>query len=243
MTDDRGISPRSKRIVATHAAIAGLCPLIPIPFIDDLALRRVLQHMDRSLFAAHGLTLPRSGAKILNATPSRWWRGAVTSIVMFPVKKVLRKVVYVFAIKDCAEVASATFHDGWLLAHVVEDRPPRAEDPAYLRRVRKAMLKTYEAVDPAPLRRAMVGSFLGARVGVRHGFQALRRLLRGEAARTTESPAPATGVEAQLSAGVSAAANSEWKYMAALERTFRRHLGLAERGEGTTAAGGSPQGA
>lgn len=247
--DDRGISPRAKRIVAAHAALAGLCPLIPVPFLDDLAIRRIVQRMDRTLYAAHGLKLPRSGAKILHATPSRWWRGALVSIVMFPVKKVVRKVVYVLAIKDCADVASAVFHDGWLIAHVLEDRPPRAEDPAYLRRVRKAMLKTYEAVDPAPLRRALVGCFLGARVGVRHGMQALRRVFRGEATPAAETgPAGATpaagGVQDRLGAEVSAAAASEWRYMDALERTFRRHLGLStDRREVAGAAGGSSRGA
>jgi uncharacterized protein (DUF697 family) len=232
MHEDPSLSPRSARIVATHAALAGLCPLIPVPFVDDLAIRRIVRHMYTALFAAHGYTMPKTGAEILRASPSNRLRDAALAVALFPVKKVVRKLVYVLAVKDCAEVTSATYHDGWLLARVLEDarragHGPSPEDPAFLRRVREATLKTYEDVDPAPLRRALVGSFLGTKVGVRHGLRSLRRLLRDRSsddAPLATEPASTDAVP-DLIARVSLAAKREWQYMAALERSFRRHLG------------------
>jgi uncharacterized protein (DUF697 family) len=230
-SEDRGRSSSSSRIVALHAAVAGLCPLIPVPFADDLALRRVVRRMYRSLYAAHGRELPRSGAEILRAAPTHRLRDALAAAALYPVKKIVRKVVYVLAVKECAEVASAVFHDGWLLARVLEDAaddPAIAPgDPAFLRRVRAAMLQTYEDIDPAPLRRALAGAFSGARVGVRQGVEALRRALRRQR--------PADDVDA-LSAGVRAAVAGEGEYVDRLERTFRRHLGLRARGSAEAAA-------
>ena len=226
MHDDPNLSPRSTRIVATHAALAGLCPLIPVPFVDDLAIRRIVRRMYRSLFAAHGYTIPVDGADILRASPANRLRDAAAAVAMFPVKKVVRKLVYVLAVKDCAEVASAVFHDGWLLARVLEDArrtdSTSPEDPEFLRRVCDATLRTYEDIDPAPLRRALASSFLAARVGVRHGLQSLRNLLR-DREDTVEKPASPDGVR-DLATRVSAATRSEWQYMEALEQSFRRHL-------------------
>ncbi len=233
MTKAHGISPRALRIVATHSAIAGLCPLIPVPYVDDLLIRRVTRRMFTALFEAHDLQLAPAGAKALTATPSAWLRGAATSVAMFPLRRVLRKVVYLLAIKDCADVASLVFHDGWLLAHMLErpsNRGSSVADPKYLQRVRKAMLSTYKDIDPAPLRRALVGAFLGAKVGAEHAAQAAARVRSGEPVKTD-------GVD-KLSKRMLAAARVQWKYLDALHQRFEHHLGhpAAEVGESPTAA-------
>lgn len=229
MNEPRDLSPTASRIVATHAAIAGLCPLIPIPFLDDMAVRRVERRMFTALFAAHGLKLPPLGARILGAQAG-WARGAAASLALYPLRKIVHKLAYVLALKDCADVASAVYHDGWLMGRVLADSPDFAgarppTDPRALRRVRKAMLRTYRDIDPAPLRRALVGSFRGAGVGVGHATQAVRRLLSG--AQPADDRIP--GDVADLTTRMRAAAASEWQYLDHLEALFRRHLGLPAR--------------
>ena len=232
MPHTRDISPRSLRIVATHSAIAGLCPLIPLPYVDDLLIRQVTRRMCGALFEAHGLHLTPASARALTSAPTHWLRGAATSLALFPARKLLRKIVYLMAIKDCSEVASSVFHDGWLLARLLE-RDPQArslEDPRYLHKVRKAMLQTYADIDPAPLRRALVGAFLGARVGAGHAVRAVQRLRRGDAA------GPGDRVE-DLIGRMRAAAMGEWRYMDALERSFARRLGLKPTSAGLATSG------
>ncbi len=221
MADTRGISPRSLRIVASYSAIAGLCPLIPVPYVDDLLIRQITRRMCGALFEAHGLRLTSTGARALTAAPMHWLRGAATSMALFPLRKLLRKVVYLLAIKDCAEVSASVFHDGWLLAHLLErgSQGRSLADPRYLHKIRKAMLRTYKDIDPAPLRRALVGAFLGARVGAEHAIHAVQRLRRGDTASPGE---PLDGLVARMRD----AAMTEWRYMDALERRFARHLGL-----------------
>lgn len=238
MTHARGISPRSLRIVATHSAIAGLCPLIPVPFVDDMIIRRISRSMFTSLFEAHGHQLEPAGAKVLGKTPAGWVRGAATSVALMPLKRLVRKVVYVLAIKDCADVASAVFHDGWLLAHLLERAPDatqqRLTDPRYLAKVRKAMQKTYRDIDPAPLRRALVGAFLGARVGASHAIKAVRAMQRkGEGQPTPEVDSKVAGLAARMRE----AADVQWKYLDALAGDFRHHLGLTQADERRPAAG------
>ncbi|MBA3548266.1 MAG: hypothetical protein H0T76_17430 [Nannocystis sp.] len=216
--------------MAAHAALAGLCPLIPIPYLDEMVIRRIWRRMFRALFDAHGLELGPAGAKLLTRQPSRL-RGAAASVAWLPLRRLLRKVAYVLAIKDCADVAVAVFHDGWLMAHVLQDSqkiagPGRSPtDPAVLKRIRKAMLRTYEEVDPAPLRRALVGSFHGARVGARHALEAVKRALRREPIAEEQH---GDDVDA-LSTRMRDAAMDEWQYLEKLEQRFRHNLGLPER--------------
>ena len=216
MTHARGISSHSLRIVASHSAVAGLCPLIPLPYVDDVLIHRITRRMFQALFAAHGLTLTPAGARALKAGQPGWLRGAATSMALFPVKKLIRKVVYLLAIKDCGDVASMVFHDGWLIAHLLE-HPPHGEtltDPKVLRRVRKKMQQTYEDIDPAPLRRALTGIYRAAKVGAEYAAQRLRG---GEP--------DIDGAEA-LGARMREAAMGQWKYIHSLEQRFRERMGV-----------------
>lgn len=239
MTDPRDMSPRTSRLVAGHAALAGLCPLLPVPFLDELAIRRVARRMHRALFEAHGLELSPRAAKLLTAQAG-WFRGAASSALLLPIKRLVRKAAVVLAIKDCADVATVVYHDGWLIGRVLADSreiagPGRSiTDPRVLRRVRKAMLRTYRDIDPAPLRRALVGAFLGTRVGAKHAVQAIRRLLRGK----NQPLDPDTRDEVEdLSTRMRAAAMDQWQYLERLERRFRHHLGLPELRAGESRPG------
>jgi uncharacterized protein (DUF697 family) len=209
----------------------GISPLIPLPFVDEMAIRRISRRMYASLFAAHGMHLGDSGAKVLGKASAGWLRGAATSAALLPLKRLVRKVVYVLAIKDCADVASAVFHDGWLIAHMLERGPEAVRpglslaDPRYLQQVRKAMTRTYRDIDPAPLRRALVGSFLGAKVGATHAVKAVRGLLRRDGQPANAAAEPEVD---GLIARMRDAANGQWQYLEALERDFRHHLGLTE---------------
>ena len=224
MKPARSISSRSLRIVASHSAVAGLARLIPVPFVDDAVIRRVTRRMASELFEIHGRSLSEAGAKALSYAPSQWIRGSARSVAMLPLRRVLRKVVYLLAFKDCSDVASTVFHDGWLLARWLERGPQagQADDAKRLKKVRKAMLRTYMDVDPAPLRRALTGAFLGARVGVEGAVQVVQRMRKP--AGSQEETAPLESLD-RLVARMKEAAQDQWQYMEGLEQSFRRHLG------------------
>ena len=55
--------------VAAHAVVSGLTPLIPIPFLDDYALRQVRERMVRAVLQEHGLPTPAKAVAVLLALP------------------------------------------------------------------------------------------------------------------------------------------------------------------------------
>ena len=177
------LSDGALSIVASYSAVAGLCPLIPIPFLDDVIITRVHRRLCQQLCARHNFYLSTDGAKKLTDTPSNLLASAFTAIVMFPIKKLLTKIVYVLAVKSCADVAAGLFHEGWLLARALEqeyvplDAMARG-DEATLLRLRRGVLTARAQVDPQPTRIVMNSAFGVGREVFREIVRSMRRALR-----------------------------------------------------------------
>ena len=114
------VSDAALRTIASHCAVAGLCPLIPIPFVDDLIVERIHRRMNASLCEQHGIKLLPLSSKLLAESESDLLNGALKGLLMWPIKKLLRKMLIVLAIKNCVDVATEVFHEGWLLARALE---------------------------------------------------------------------------------------------------------------------------
>lgn len=159
-----GVTDEALSTVASHSAIAGLCPLIPIPFVDDLIIERIHRNMVHNLCKQHDFYLSPAYVKLLTESPSSFLSGALKSVLLYPVKKLIRKVVYVLAIKSCADVASVVFHEGWLLARAFEqdyvDKQAIAHgDRDAIRALRKAICEARDHVDPSPTTQVMHSAF------------------------------------------------------------------------------------
>ena len=159
-----GISDGALGLVAGYSALAGLCPLIPVPFVDDIIIGRIHRRLYQKLCTRHDFYLTARDAKILTSKPSSFLAGAFKSLVLWPVKKIVRKVVYVLAVKSCADVAAAVFNEAWLLARTLEqnyvprDALARGEKQA-LEQLRDAMIAAVAHVDPQPTQQAMRSAF------------------------------------------------------------------------------------
>jgi uncharacterized protein (DUF697 family) len=89
--------------IAHHAVLAAACQFIPIPFVDDLAERRVRRAMVSKLLAARGRAFDADavvplwkdeGGGVLSKVG-----GFAKGLVLKPVKKLLRTVFIVFTIR------------------------------------------------------------------------------------------------------------------------------------------------
>ena len=161
---DGEVSAQARNTILKHAVVAGACQLIPLPFVDDFIMGQVHERMNIALFREHGFELNEQGQDILRETESRWLSSMLTSVIMFPVKKILKKVLFVFSIKAVADVTSSTFHDGWMVARAVEGRyvDPAllaANDEETLKRLRAAVLLTKSQVDTRPINKALKTAF------------------------------------------------------------------------------------
>lgn len=184
-TDDVGISDGALTTVAGYSALAGLCPLLPVPFLDDVIITRIHRRLCQVLCSRHDFYLSTDGAVILTSRPSNLLAGAFFSLLLWPIKKILRKLVYVLAVKSCADVAAGVFHEGWLLARALEqgyvplDAMARG-DNATLRHLRDGVMKARDQVDTAPTRLIMRSAF-----GVgREVFNPILKSIKGVVRRT-----------------------------------------------------------
>lgn len=155
-----GLSEDAFHKVAGYATLAGLCPLIPIPFVDDVIIDRIRLQIYHSICSVYGIKITAKDARYLTArTPFRLDE-ILKTVVWWPVKRIIRKVAYFLSIKSCADVAATVFHEGWLFARAIEqgyvDREAMASgDHETLRDLRKALMFAHDEINPDVTRQSM----------------------------------------------------------------------------------------
>jgi len=179
--------------------------------------------MNDALLEHHRIVLDESSRELLLASRSRFFEGVMRAALVWPIKKIVKKVVLVFMLKACADIAAVVFHEGWLLARALEQQyideaALRRRDARALRHLRAAILKASDAVDIRLTQQLMRSVFdvsselVGAlittfrRVGRRH-FRA--------------NPAPAAErVAAPLAARIEAIIKDQWLLGASLDHAL-----------------------
>lgn len=110
--------------LATHAVLVGLTPLIPVPFLDDVAKGYFRRRLVRQLAASHGREL---GAAELDALTKEddggCLRGCLSAVLVYPLKKIFRKVFYFLEWKRAADLTSHTYHFGYLMNYALRRGP------------------------------------------------------------------------------------------------------------------------
>jgi len=110
--------------LATHAVLVGLTPLIPVPFLDDVAKGYFRRRLVRQLASSHGREL---GAAELDALTKEdeggCLRGCLLTALVYPLKKVFAKVFYFLEWKRAADLTSHTYHFGYLINYALRRGP------------------------------------------------------------------------------------------------------------------------
>jgi len=215
--------------VAFLAVASGLTPLIPVPFLDDYALRQTREGMVRQILREHGLPAQDKAVQVLAGSHvSTSLGGHVKSflkgVLLFPVQKIFRKVFFVLWIKDCVDMASLSLHHGFLLTHAVErgdldaatmmgDQPGKVHD---------AIVAACAQMDARPINQILRRLFASS------------RLLMAEATRAFFNPksrGPRTPADQEESAEVKSLTDrllaelwEERGYFAALQQAYDRIL-------------------
>jgi hypothetical protein len=107
--------PTPQPTIATHAVLAGLTPLIPIPFLDDLIYTYLMRSLVRKLAGTHKYQLSEGDVRILASQPTGCGLGCVVPVLIYPFKKVLRKILYFLEWKRATDIISRTYCEGYLL--------------------------------------------------------------------------------------------------------------------------------
>jgi hypothetical protein len=112
MTPD---APAHRRIIS-HALLSGLALLIPVPFVDDMVVDYFRRRLVRRLAEERAVILPDADIRALADDESAGCApGCLGSVVLYPVKKILRNVFFFLELKRVGDLVSTTYHRGLML--------------------------------------------------------------------------------------------------------------------------------
>jgi len=172
--------------IYAEATCAGLTPLLPLPFVD-LAFEAVFRHR------MPGNTARVRGRDLAKGAPASLSHGTglllslegclrlPLGILRYILRRVWRKLVYVFAIADAATLTSEYWHRAYLLDHVI--RAGHAGPDVDWRRTSRVFDKVLQETDVSPLMGVAKQTVANAHRVVRM----LVRARRHDAAEETES--------------------------------------------------------
>lgn len=126
----------NQNTIVKHAVLVGLTPLIPLPFVDDIARAYFQRRLVRSLSTVHNLKLSSEETHILADRKGSGCLGCLTMVFIYPFKFVFRKIFFFLEFKRAIDSVSHTFYHGYLLDFAFEKKwcaPQGVKSPAELR--------------------------------------------------------------------------------------------------------------
>lgn len=110
--------------IYAEATCAGLTALIPIPFLDLAFERTFRRRMPGTIARVRGRELApgaraRFGRGLGRLVSIEGCLALPVAVGRYVVKKLWRKIVYIFAVADAASLVSAYWHRAYLLDHVI----------------------------------------------------------------------------------------------------------------------------
>jgi len=150
--------PLDRQQLATYAAIAAFTGLVPVPLLDTWLGNRVRRTLFRKMLLTRGATVPDAELAAFADTPSGGCLGVFLTVLIWPLKKLLRTVFFVWEMKVAADAASDVFHRALLLEEALE----KGWAPGELSRIRIAIDATLKQVDVRILERHLRGVPKGA---------------------------------------------------------------------------------
>ena len=144
-----------------HAVVVGAATLFPIPVVDEWIAATSRRQLVNFTLRRHGRTFQTSDVRPLYSHGSWWslpWR-IVKGVVMAPINKVLKKILFVFAIRDLVLAVGKTIALAHTLERELERGGFRDDDPPAVRtaaaaRVKQALDHALTGVDRRVLQRA-----------------------------------------------------------------------------------------
>jgi hypothetical protein len=226
------------------SVLGGLCPLIPVPFMDDWALERVQRRMIQEIDREEKIGLTAEEMKILAGDEDPRWAGCLGTVSMAVrevtgaiLGKLFRTVFYFLTIRRSVRRSADTLHLGYLVLHAarlgdtVFPRAGRTEDR--VRAVRAAIVSAMGEMNAQPVYRTLTRDFRQSLSLLLQGAALLGRLIprrRSKAAKAQEIPGGEEAFRKQdelLGSLVDRVAADLWgnrAYFAELERVFEGKL-------------------
>jgi hypothetical protein len=185
-----GSTKAGLRPVVFYSLMTGLCPLIPVPLVDDWVRDLLRRRLVADLVEKSGLELSSDDVRVLAVghhppTVEGCLRGCVAFTVLKPIAKIslkilrkfFRKILVFLMIKDSVDTFSQTFHEAYLVRHALA-LGALGGRPAPAIEVRRAVEAAVAEQDHRPVERVAKRTFRTSWRLIRQGAGQLTRLAR-----------------------------------------------------------------
>lgn len=197
--------------LATYAVLTGLTPLIPIPFVDDLARDYSRRRLVHALAAHRGIPLPAGAVEALTTERGGCLvGGCLTQALIYPLRKIFAKVFIFLEWKRALDLTSQTYHFGYLVDCALQDGYLGGSSRRSVDEVRQAIEAVCRAAPVRPVESAVAATFRQSKSALTGAVGELSRRFKGltgraERARVEATLASAEEQERKQVAGVAAA--------------------------------------
>lgn len=225
---------------------SALCPLLPLPLVDDFFLGQVRQRGVADLLSGRGRGARGDEVKLLALGPGEppirgcvdgCWRWGIVwplrFVFVYVLKKLLRKILFVLTFKDCVDAFSRSFHQNWLLRHALElgfwpqEGAPAADRQAQLEHLRAAIDASLTNLGHTPFdawaRAILRRSWRSLKAAAGAVARGLRSRPKGEQRIDDELERDSAGVDAVVD-DLTENLDAESAYLRRLEQHFEERL-------------------
>jgi uncharacterized protein (DUF697 family) len=142
--------------IALIAALSGAASLVPVPFVDEKIRARLHAQMFRTVAARKGKSLDQEAvAQLLGHERGGLLGAAGKFVLLYPLRRLFRRIFGVIALNDAASEVSKTYHLGFLFLTALNDN---ADETHSMAEIRAAIDATLTAVDTRPVRHLFQGA-------------------------------------------------------------------------------------
>lgn len=178
----------AQRHIVLHALLAGLTPLVPVPFVDDVLRARVMRRLVATLAALHDLPCaPEAVRTLADPEGTSWIKDAARSVAMMPIRFVLGRIFLLLTGKRVVDLASESWHRGYLVDLAFAEGLCAPVGPYAPQQVRDAIDAVCAEVPVAPVAHGLKLGLAQAKGALVAALPALQRLF----GRLVGEPMPA----------------------------------------------------
>lgn len=151
---------KNNREIVQYAVLVALTPLVPVPFLDDIVKSYLQRKMVRKLGESYQYNFSDAEIKALaDEESSGCLKGCLGMIVIYPFKKIFRKIFFFLEWKRAIDLASYTLHHGILVDYAMSEgwcAPASLKSAAEVREAIDAVLRE---VNTKPLEAVLKAAF------------------------------------------------------------------------------------
>jgi hypothetical protein len=150
----------------TVVVLIGASALLPVPFLDDVAKAYLERRMLRTIAEGEKLTLAPEEIDRLTKEPPKGccMLGCLGKAVIYPIKRIIRKILFFLEIKRAVDQSSTALAEAWLFALALRRGLwSSGRDIAESDRLREVIEASCQSQGVKPLETAFHHAFRGAK--------------------------------------------------------------------------------